>query len=222
MIDLNTENSVLTINFPFDKNTTSEIFDIIKTININVCDNKHVDKYVTNSNRHIMDKIIDNIVDGINNYSNQIKINLCIIISFGDYKLFRYFVKFADRLKISPSILLDIRTNVHASYIKKILDDFNVTKLVLHHFKSHTIDSFMDINYDNILKLVLRSSDNSFKLHEIIVFLNKFKNLKSIDTKGIFFDSDTHEQLEVAVFNLEKIKTDDDKIFFLYRHKRTT
>jgi hypothetical protein len=91
-------------------------------------------------------------------------------------------MKFIARLTIKPSLSLTIK-NTCTDYIETILSDFNVSKLVFNDFVPNIIDSIMNINYDNITKLVLYGSSSCFYAkksfaNKFINFLDKLPNLK--------------------------------------------
>jgi hypothetical protein len=223
MISINTETGTLVIQFPFEKDIESKPFDVIKTINVHINDNpKHL-SYLT---QHNLDKIINYISNGANNYPGQIKINLFVDTMFDNYELFRYFMKFIDRLTISPSISLTDKNNTCLYYLKCILSNFNVSKLVFDNFVPDIIDLIMHVNYDNIVKLVLYGSyakldTDKSNANKFIDFLNKFPNLKSIKTNQIYINLGTSHEHEKTIFNLEKIVTDSVYIF-LYTTSQTT
>lgn len=211
---MNTENNVLYICWPLNKNITIGIFDVISTINIDINGSDYVNyECIKYSETHLLDIIINNIIIGVNNNPNQIKINLCTCNIF-DYELFQYFMKFVSELEISPSISLIVLKYKHVNHITKILSNYNVTKLVLRNFDRNVVDSIMNIDYHKILKLELQGFQDICTPDKIIVFLNKFTNLKSIVTEGINLNHKVSpEDTVFGVLSIEKIKTDSDDIF---------
>lgn len=219
MIRTDAETNTLTISFPFEKTSNSEAFDIVKSINVNIYDCRYVPhhdiiQYITYSECYELDNIIDNIANGVNNYPNQIKINLYVYYS-DKCATYQYFIiKLMDKINILPRISLTISNNESLRDINNILADIDVTKLVFNDFELDIIDDVISIDWGtNITKLVLYGQDNEGHLffNKIDSFLNKFPNLKSIITNQIYVNP--HKSLDKANFNLEKIDTDSVEIF---------
>jgi hypothetical protein len=194
----------LILHYPFEKNIEYSSMltnPNIKSINIIIRNYKKDDSnnYINNNETRQLDKLIESIVDNVNDTKN--KINICITVTKltnyceTNYDLFFYFMQFIHALIIRPSVILyydpfdyRIRTGLperptFESYdvIKKILEKILVNKLEFGIFGpecANMMNSHVDcLIYSSVNELIMINSNGNIHDPESFYnFLNKFPN----------------------------------------------